>query len=173
MRQMEITYQPRTAGTTLAPRAAAKRRGRRGGSPVARLWYLLALLALIIGGRLVIGHLAGGGGGSNPPNTAQVRAEEAYAQQVSGNSPGQQQCLIWLWNRESAWDPAAANPTSDARGIAQNINGWGPGYTPGDWQGQIQWGLNYIDHTSTQGPGGTPYGSPCAAWNHEETAGWY
>jgi len=171
MQRMSVSYQPRASGAGFTPRAIGGR-GRSGERMRLRTLLLLALLAL-----LAFGAAAGlggfGGGGSNPPNTAQVRAEEAYAQQVSGNSPGQQQCLIWLWNRESGWDPAAANPTSDARGIAQNIHGWGPGYQPGNWQQQIQWGLNYINHTSTQGLGGTPYGSPCAAWAHEQSSGWY
>jgi hypothetical protein len=29
---------------------------------------------------------------------------------------------------------------------------------------QIRWGLEYIKDT---------YGSPCAAWSHEEATGWY
>ena len=37
-----------------------------------------------------------------------------------------------------------------------------------DWQTnattQIRWGLQYIKGT---------YGSPCAAWAHEEATGWY
>ena len=37
-----------------------------------------------------------------------------------------------------------------------------------DWQSdaatQIRWGLNYIQAI---------YGSPCAAWSHEEATGWY
>ena len=37
-----------------------------------------------------------------------------------------------------------------------------------DWQTsaatQIRWGLQYIKDT---------YGSPCAAWSHEEATGWY
>jgi hypothetical protein len=37
-----------------------------------------------------------------------------------------------------------------------------------DWQTsaatQIKWGLRYIMGT---------YGSPCAAWAHEEASGWY
>ena len=38
----------------------------------------------------------------------------------------------------------AANPTSDARGIAQRIEGWGPGYEPGNAGQQIAWMINYI-----------------------------
>ena len=37
-----------------------------------------------------------------------------------------------------------------------------------DWQTnpatQVRWGLGYIAAT---------YGSPCAAWSHEQAAGWY
>jgi hypothetical protein len=174
MRQMTVTYGSR-AGRSAAPARGYRLVPRRAGGRSRWPLILLAILALLLlaGGGASLAGAFGGAGGSNPPDTAQIRAEEAYAQQLSGNSPGQQQCLIWLWNRESGWDPAAANPTSDARGIAQNIHGWGPGYQPGNWQQQIQWGLNYINHTSTQGPGGTPYGSPCAAWAHEQSSGWY
>jgi hypothetical protein len=37
-----------------------------------------------------------------------------------------------------------------------------------NWQSnpatQIAWGLSYINST---------YGSPCAAWDHEQATGWY
>jgi hypothetical protein len=72
-------------------------------------------------------------------------------------------CLNWLWTRESGWNADAANPTSDARGIPQNINGWSA-YAPGQPGPQIAWGLSYI-----QGR----YGTPCTAWAHEEAANWY
>jgi hypothetical protein len=173
MSRIQVSYQPRSGGALPAP-ARYRRRGIRGRMRLRTLLLILLALLLMAGGAGGLGGaLGGGGGGSNPPNTAQVRAEEAYAQQISGNSSSQQQCLIWLWNRESGWDAEAANPTSNARGIAQNINGWSPSYQPGNWQQQIQWGLNYIDNTSTQGPGGGPYGSPCAAWSHEQGTGWY
>ena len=81
---------------------------------------------------------------------------------------GQQDtCLNWLWTKESNWSTTAANPTSDARGIAQKISGWSSDYPPGDAAAQITWGLNYIAHT--------PYGTntPCGAWSHELTDNWY
>ena len=72
-------------------------------------------------------------------------------------------CLDDLWTRESGWNAYAANPTSDARGIPQNINGWSS-YSPGDVSGQVAWGLSYIRNR---------YGSPCAAWAHEQNQNWY
>jgi hypothetical protein len=71
--------------------------------------------------------------------------------------------LISLWNQESGWNPYAANPTSNARGIPQNINGWSA-YAPGDWANQIRWGESYIKGR---------YGDPLGAWAHEQQFNWY
>jgi len=68
-----------------------------------------------------------------------------------------------LWNKESGWVDAA-NPISDARGIAQNINGYSSDYQQGNMPQQITWGINYIE---------SRYGSPSSAWDHEVTDGWY
>lgn len=65
---------------------------------------------------------------------------------------------------ESGWDAYAANPTSDARGIAQKIDGWGPGYQPGQAAEQISWMLSYIQQR---------YGDPVAAWQFHLAKGWY
>jgi hypothetical protein len=75
-------------------------------------------------------------------------------------------CLDELWTHESGWSATAANPSSDARGIPQNINGWSPGYQYGNARQQIAWGLSYI-----QGR----YGTPCAAWAFEMShyPNWY
>jgi hypothetical protein len=56
---------------------------------------------------------------------------------------------------ESGWNANAANPTSNARGIAQNIQGWGPNYQPGNAAQQIGWMINYIKQR---------YGTPSNAW---------
>jgi hypothetical protein len=72
-------------------------------------------------------------------------------------------CLNQLWTQESGWNAYAANPTSNARGIPQNINGWSA-YAPGDATGQIAWGLSYIS---------SRYGTPCAAEDHERNFNWY
>jgi hypothetical protein len=65
---------------------------------------------------------------------------------------------------ESGWDANAANPTSNARGIAQNINGWGPGYQPGNAGEQISWMYSYIKGR---------YGDPVKAWEFHVANGWY
>jgi hypothetical protein len=72
--------------------------------------------------------------------------------------------LVSLWNQESGWSATAANPTSNARGIAQNINGWSSSYQNGNAAQQITWGINYIEQR---------YGSPTMAWGHETANGWY
>lgn len=65
---------------------------------------------------------------------------------------------------ESGWNATIANPTSNARGIGQNIQGWGPNYQPGNAAQQIAWTINYIQ---------TRYGTPAAAWAHEQQFHWY
>jgi hypothetical protein len=81
---------------------------------------------------------------------------------------GQFSCLDSLWNVESGWNPTAENPNSGAYGIPQALPGSKMASAGPDWQTdaatQILWGLQYIQST---------YGSPCAAWSHEEATGWY
>lgn len=77
-------------------------------------------------------------------------------------------CLDSLWSRESGWSVTASNPSSGAYGIPQALPGSKMASAGPDWQTdaatQIRWGLGYIKST---------YGSPCAAWPHEESTGWY
>ena len=77
-------------------------------------------------------------------------------------------CLQSLWNAESGWNPSASNPISGAYGIPQALPGSKMASAGADWQTnpatQIKWGLGYIKQV---------YGSPCAAWSHEQSAGWY
>jgi hypothetical protein len=65
---------------------------------------------------------------------------------------------------ESGWDDEAANPSSDARGIAQNINGWSQSYQAGNAAQQIAWMLSYIKQR---------YGDPETAWAFHLANGWY
>lgn len=77
-------------------------------------------------------------------------------------------CLVYLWDRESGWRYNAEEPTSGAYGIPQSLPGSKMATAGPDWQTnpatQIRWGLGYIKAT---------YGTPCVAWNHDDTAGWY
>jgi hypothetical protein len=85
-----------------------------------------------------------------------------------GWSSGQFSCLDPLWEHESRWSVAAANPGSGAFGIPQALPGSRMASAGPDWQTsaatQITWGLRYIRDT---------YGSPCAAWSHAQATGWY
>jgi hypothetical protein len=81
---------------------------------------------------------------------------------------GQFSCLDPLWDHESGWSVTAANPGSGAYGIPQALPGSRMASAGPDWQTnaatQIKWGLEYIKGS---------YGSPCAAWAHEQATGWY
>jgi hypothetical protein len=77
-------------------------------------------------------------------------------------------CLDPLWSHESGWNVYASNPGSGAYGIPQALPGSRMASAGPNWQSdaatQIRWGLGYIKGT---------YGSPCAAWAHEQATGWY
>lgn len=105
-----------------------------------------------------------------PRPTAPVRgaqtiaAFKAYALAKVGAT--QFGCLEPLWHKESGWNMYADNPSSSAYGIPQMLTEthdvpaayWTDGYT------QIDVGLAYIAGR---------YGTPCAAWSHSQSVGWY
>lgn len=76
--------------------------------------------------------------------------------------------LNLLWSHESGWNVHASNPYSGAYGIPQAVPGSKMAAAGRDWwsdaRTQIRWGLRYIKQR---------YGSPRAAWRHEEATGWY
>ena len=76
-------------------------------------------------------------------------------------------CLVSLWNRESGWNTHAAN-SSGAYGIPQALPGSKMSSAGPDWQNnattQISWGLGYIS---------ARYSTPCGAWAHSQSSGWY
>jgi hypothetical protein len=89
----------------------------------------------------------------------------AYAKQKVGAA--QFGCLDKLWTRESHWHANADNPSSTAYGIAQLLDStWShTGYAKtSDGYRQVDAGLVYIDKA---------YGSPCNAWAHSQSHGWY
>ena len=77
-------------------------------------------------------------------------------------------CLDSLWERESHWNVYADNPNSSAYGIPQALPGSKMSSAGADWATnpvtQIRWGLGYIEDR---------YGSPCGAWGHSQSHGWY
>ncbi len=70
-------------------------------------------------------------------------------------------CLRRLWTRESNWNHRAHNRSSGAYGIPQALPGKKMADAGRDWRTnprtQIRWGL----------------GSPCGAWAHFRSHGWY
>lgn len=111
------------------------------------------------------GATASGGGYTTPVGVAQTYAARAVAKR--GWAPSEFSCLVNLWNRESGWNTHAANP-SGAYGIPQALPGSKMAAAGGDWANsyatQIDWGLGYIAGS---------YGSPCGAWGHSQSVGWY
>jgi hypothetical protein len=112
------------------------------------------------------GAIAVPGSDVNDPTAARYYA---FAQlSAMGYGEEQYSCILWLWNRESGWRTNAYNASSGAYGIPQSLPGSKMAAVGADWrtnyQTQVRWGLIYI-----QGR----YGSPCAAWDHSESVGWY
>jgi hypothetical protein len=77
-------------------------------------------------------------------------------------------CFNNIIIRESMWKIDATNPSSGAYGIPQALPGSKMATAGADWQynpeTQIRWGLGYIQ---------ARYGSPCGAWGHSQSTGWY
>ena len=83
-----------------------------------------------------------------------------------GFSADQFGCLDSLWTKESGWNIHADNPSSSAYGIPQALTATHD--LAADYMtnpvSQIEWGLGYIRDR---------YGSPCGAWGHSQSSGWY
>jgi hypothetical protein len=155
-----------------------------------------AVIAVIAGVALAVLHqaaapgpgpsLAAGAGAVTGTGPAASRAAgQRLAASMYGWTAGQFSCLDWLWTRESGWRRTATNPQSGAFGIPQSLHGdiggfGGNEFSAADPQGltpaqlrsaddgnaadQEIWGLRYI---------ASVYGTPCGAWAHEQSAGWY
>jgi hypothetical protein len=86
----------------------------------------------------------------------------------AGMSSDQMVCLDKLFTRESQWSTSASNSSSGAYGIPQALPGSKMAAFGNDWRTnpatQIAWGLNYIKGR---------YSTPCGAWSHSQSSGWY
>ena len=105
------------------------------------------------------------------PSPAPSGSPQSIAQSMLksfGWSSSQFSCLKPLWQHESSWSVSASNSSTGAYGIPQAAPGSKMASAGPDWKTnastQIKWGLGYIKST---------YGSPCAAWSHEQADGWY
>jgi hypothetical protein len=99
--------------------------------------------------------------GSNKATAKGMLASFGFGQDQWG-------CLESLWTKESGWNERAMNRYSGAYGIPQSLPGSKMASAGSDWQTnaatQIKWGLGYIKGR---------YGTPCAAWGHSQSVGWY
>ena len=142
----------------LADRGSTTSRSASRG-PVDPAKAALVLRATESGGQVTRTEDLGGG---DPKAIAQAMLGQF------GFGSDQWSCLESLWEKESGWDPTAANPTSSAYGIPQSLPGSKMASAGADWATnpatQIEWGLGYIRDT---------YGSPCSAWGHSQANGWY
>jgi uncharacterized protein YabE (DUF348 family) len=100
------------------------------------------------------------------PGSAKAVARAMAAERGWGDS--EFVCLEKLWTKESNWRWNAENTSSGAYGIPQALPGSKMASAGSDWRTnpatQISWGLDYIAGR---------YGTPCAAWNHSMSVGWY
>lgn len=133
-------------------------------------------------------------GGAKSPSAYQGTVAAGSAQNTAklllskyGWDLAQMGALIKLWTQESGWSSSARNASSGAFGIAQALghgdagsaapdgtNEYGAQYglteaeaqaaNAGNARWQIEWGLGYIRDR---------YGSPDAAWAHEQGFNWY
>jgi hypothetical protein len=106
------------------------------------------------------------GQGTSAP-VAPSGSYQDYAMGKLGGSGSEFTCLENLWGKESGWNPNAQNPSSTAYGIAQFLDStWaGTGIAKtSDGYRQIDAGLIYIEKR---------FGSPCGAWSHSQSTGWY
>ena len=100
------------------------------------------------------------------PGSAQAYAAGAVA--ARGWPSSEFDCLVALWNKESGWRVNAYNASSGAYGIPQALPGSKMASAGADWETnaatQVEWGLGYVSGR---------YGTPCGAWGHSESVGWY
>ncbi|GLW07369.1 hypothetical protein Misp01_24990 [Microtetraspora sp. NBRC 13810] len=124
---------------------------------------------------IVIPTQAPGGSGFNPipfppGTTPDPGSNKALGRQMlaARGWTAEWGCLEKLWDKESNWNERAMNRYSGAYGIPQSLPGTKMASAGSDWQTnpatQIKWGLNYIAGR---------YKTPCAAWAHSQSVGWY
>lgn len=143
----------------------------QGGKGAASGLYAAAVNAIASGLENKVNTTLGAAGGGVSSATGGLSGGTAGANQTLGRQmmlaagfgADQWPALKALWTRESGWDANAVNKSSGAAGIPQAL-GHGNVFALGDARAQIAWGLNYIKGR---------YGTPSAAWAHENSAGWY
>jgi resuscitation-promoting factor RpfB len=151
-------------------------RGRARGGLTAREALAATAAGLVIAW---MAHHAGAGTGTGGDASAAGAAQMSTASAnvalgkrlaaADGWGSGSQwSCLDALWTRESGWRSVWNYQGSGAYGIPQSLPASKMAAAGSDYMTnpatQIRWGLGYIAST---------YGTPCGAWSHETTDGWY
>jgi hypothetical protein len=159
------TWSPGTQGRAGGPDGPAEAAAREGSTTLVQHAFQLRLTQArdAIARRQAAKKRAAGPAAARSPQRIAAAMLGSF-----GWSSGQFSCLDPLWEHESGWSATSANPGSGAYGIPQALPGSRMASAGPDWQAnaatQIRWGLGYIKGT---------YGSPCAAWAHEQATGWY
>lgn len=92
-----------------------------------------------------------------------VGAVKSVAANYGWDSGRQWEAINWIINKESSWDPQAANKTSSARGLFQKMTSLHGPLESSVW-GQAKWGLDYIKRA---------YNNPVNAMSKHKMQGWY
>lgn len=150
------------------------RRYRRGGSGNPAVLVTVAVLVLAAGGgvKSVLPAAHGHAGSASALAAAPAGGNAALGRQLAGGygwgSGAQWTCLDELWTRESGWRMVWNYQGSGAYGIPQSLPASKMAAAGADYMTnpatQVKWGLGYISQV---------YGTPCDAWSHETSAGWY
>lgn len=106
------------------------------------------------------------------PQASNAGANRALGKKMAASLYGwtgsEWNCLNVLWTRESNWRHNAHNSSSGAHGIPQSLPGSKMAKYGSDWATnpatQIEWGLDYVQRR---------YDTPCGAWGHFQSIGWY
>ena len=112
------------------------------------------------------GNAAAGGTLTSADSTVALGQQLASA--YGWGSGPEWTCLDELWTRESGWRMVWNYQGSGAYGIPQALPASKMAAAGADYMTdpatQIRWGLAYVRDT---------YGTPCGAWAHETSDGWY
>jgi hypothetical protein len=103
-----------------------------------------------------------------PASSSNVALGRRLASPYGWGSGPQWSCLDALWTRESGWRMVWNFQGSGAYGIPQALPASKMASAGADYMTnpatQINWGLGYIR---------AAYRTPCGAWAHETSYGWY
>jgi hypothetical protein len=141
--------------------------GRFAGSAIVA-GLALAVITSHHHGTPASGAARAAGASRMPSSSSNVALGQRLASSYGWASGSQWSCLDALWTRESGWRMVWNYQGSGAYGIPQALPASKMASAGADYMTnpatQINWGLDYIRAV---------YGTPCGAWAHETSDGWY